>query len=65
MFRELERFWHDESGPELIEWAAVVVILLLATILILGAIGDRLTDIYNEILRILTENVLREPAQPG
>ncbi len=65
MFRELKRFWHDESGPELIEWAAVVVILLLATILILGAIGDRLTDIYNEILRILTENVLREPAQPG
>jgi len=64
MMRELRRFWTDESGPELIEWAAVVVILLLATILILGAIGDQLSAIYKEILRILRENVLRAPATP-
>jgi Flp pilus assembly pilin Flp len=59
--REIKRFLSDESGPELVEWAIVTVILVLATYLILQAIGDQLSDIYREILRILGE-ILRPPA---
>lgn len=59
--RELRRFWSDESGPELVEWAIVTVILVLATYLILQAIGDQLSAIYREILRVLGE-ILRPPA---
>jgi len=61
--RELRRFLSDESGPELVEWAIVTVILVLATYLILQAIGDKLTDIYREILRVLGQ-ILRPPAGP-
>ena len=49
MFQDLKRFYQDESGPELVEWAVVTVILILATYAILSAIGDELTRIYNVI----------------
>ena len=53
MIRELKRFLRDESGPELIEWAVVVVILILATFAILQLIGGELSRIYNVILNTL------------
>ena len=62
--RELRRFLSDESGPELVEWAIVTVILVLATYLILQAIGDQLTAIYREILRVLAQ-ILRPAAGPS
>ena len=65
MLKEFKRFVQDDSGPELIEWAVVTVILLLATILILGAIGDSLSTIYNKIFGFLENDVLRDPAQPS
>jgi len=61
--RELRRFLSDESGPELVEWAVVTVILILATYLILQAIGDQLGAIYNQILGVL-KNIVRPPTQP-
>jgi Flp pilus assembly pilin Flp len=33
------RFWNDESGPELVEWAVVTIILLVAAIVLYLAIG--------------------------
>lgn len=49
---ELRRFLSDESGPELVEWAMVTIVLLLAT-------GIILIQIYNEVIdvmeRILTQ----------
>jgi len=53
MLRELKRFWKDESGPELVEWAVVTVILILATVAILSSIGDELSGIYTKILDTL------------
>ena len=53
MIRELKRFLRDESGPELIEWAVVTVILILATFAILQLIGGELSRIYNRILDTL------------
>ena len=53
MIQELRRFFADESGPELVEWAVVTVILILATFAILQSIGGELTNIYNQILTAL------------
>ena len=53
MIQELRRFFADESGPELVEWAVVTVILILATFAILQSIGGELTNIYNQILGAL------------
>jgi len=64
MVQEIKRFIHDDSGPELIEWAVVTIILLLATILILGTISENLSKIYNTILGILRDDVLTDPAAP-
>lgn len=64
MVRELKRFIQDESGPELIEWAVVTIILLLATIVILGAIRTALADIYRNILGYLQSEDLTTPEQP-
>ena len=32
--RTLQKFWVDESGPELVEWAVVTIILLVAAIVL-------------------------------
>ena len=53
MIWELKRFLKDESGPELVEWAVVTVVLILATFAILQLIGGELTRIYNVILDTL------------
>lgn len=64
MVQEFKRFVNDDSGPELVEWAVVTIILLLATILILGAIRGALADIYRNILAYLTDDNLTTPENP-
>ena len=53
MITRLKRFFEDETGPELVEWAVVTVVLILATFAILQLIGGELTRIYNIILETL------------
>jgi len=38
----LNRFWKDESGPELVEWAVVTIILLVAAVVLYVAVGKAL-----------------------
>jgi len=38
----LKRFWNDESGPELVEWAVVTIILLVAAVILYIAVGQAL-----------------------
>ncbi len=64
MVQEFKRFIYDESGPELIEWAVVTIILLLATIVILGAIRGALADIYRNILTYLQSDTLTAEETP-
>lgn len=40
--RDLRRFWADESGPDLVEWVVVTVILTLAMYAILQALGPEI-----------------------
>ncbi len=42
MIRNIKRFWNDESGPELVEWAVVTIILLVAAVVLYIAVGRAL-----------------------
>ncbi len=42
MFTNLQAFWNDESGPELVEWAVVTIILLVAAVVLYVAVGKAL-----------------------
>lgn len=53
MLQELRRFLRDEAGPELVEWAVVTIILLVATIVILRAVGDELKATYEAVKNYL------------
>lgn len=42
MFKNLQAFWNDETGPELVEWAVVTIILLVAAVVLYVAVGKAL-----------------------
>jgi len=54
MIHELKRFWQDESGPELVEWAVVTIILLVAAVVAYRAIGDQLKETLKSIEQWIT-----------
>lgn len=54
MIRELKQFWQDESGPELVEWAVVTIILLVAAVLAYRAIGTELKATLDSIAAWIT-----------
>lgn len=39
MIGTFKRFWQDETGPELVEWALVTIILVVATLVLYAAVG--------------------------
>lgn len=49
MFGELKTFWQDESGAEFVEWAVVVIILLVAAVVTYRLVGQRLREILEDI----------------
>ena len=42
MIHTLKSFWNDEAGPELVEWAVVTIILLVAAVVLYVAVGNAL-----------------------
>lgn len=54
MSTRVRQFLQDERGPELVEWAVVTVVLLLATGVILSQIYDRVIEVMVGILIQLT-----------
>lgn len=54
MGERLHRFLRDERGPELVEWAVVTLVLLLATGVILSQIYDQVIQVMVGILQQLT-----------
>jgi Flp pilus assembly pilin Flp len=44
----LQTFWRDESGPEMVEWAVVTLVLLVATVAVLIAMRDTLIDMFKQ-----------------
>ena len=50
MIQELRSFWQDEAGSELVEWAVVTIVLLLATVAVLRLVGAEIARVYGDIL---------------
>ena len=51
----LREFWQDESGPEMVEWAVVTLLLLMFTVLGVIAIRDTLIDMFRSAFNRLEE----------
>jgi Flp pilus assembly pilin Flp len=51
----LREFWHDETGPEMLEWAVVTVILLTATVAIMVALRNDLLIFFENIFKAMAE----------
>lgn len=49
MLAEFQKFLNDESG-DFIEWAVRIIILLMAVVLALTAVGGELKKTYEDIL---------------
>ena len=49
MINTFNRFWRDESGPELVEWAVVTIILLVAAVVLYVAVGKALGGVICSI----------------
>jgi Flp pilus assembly pilin Flp len=47
--KEVMRFWNDEQGAEFVEWAVVVIILLVAAVIAYVTVGDELEEILVDI----------------
>jgi Flp pilus assembly pilin Flp len=45
MIHQIRKFWDDESGPELVEWAVVTIILLVAAVILYIAVGKALGSV--------------------
>ena len=45
MFNAMKRFWNDETGPELVEWAVVTISLLVAAVILYIAVGRALGSV--------------------
>ena len=52
----IKRFWDDEMGAELVEWAVVTIILLAATVPVLLLLRDLVNDILKSIFYKLQED---------
>jgi Flp pilus assembly pilin Flp len=51
----MKRFWDDDRGAEMVEWAVVSVILLVATVPVLLAMRGFLITLYREIFDALQD----------
>ena len=58
----LNRFWNDETGPELVEWAVVTIILLVAAVVLYIAVGKILGGVICGVYLSLIH--ISEPTRP-
>jgi Flp pilus assembly pilin Flp len=61
----IRQFWADDRGAELVEWAVVTVILLVATVPVLLMIRDSLNEIFKSMFEKLGEDPDDLWVQPG
>jgi Flp pilus assembly pilin Flp len=52
----IKRFWEDESGPELVEWAVVTIVLLVATVPVLLLLRTAIYDALQSMFKYLEED---------
>lgn len=54
MIGTFQKFWADETGPELVEWAVVTIILLVAAVVLYIAVGKALGGVICSVYCWLT-----------
>ncbi|MCB0215475.1 MAG: hypothetical protein H6648_04870 [Caldilineae bacterium] len=52
----IRRFAGDESGAEMVEWAVVTIVLLVATVPVLIQLKDSLLELFQTIFTVLQED---------
>lgn len=52
----IRRFVGDESGAEMVEWAVVTIVLLVATVPVLIQLKDSLLELFQTIFTVLQED---------
>ena len=55
LYVTLKRFWDDDHGAEMIEWAVVTVVLLLATVPAILVMREGLLDMYRQVFDALEQ----------
>jgi Flp pilus assembly pilin Flp len=53
LLNELRRFWHEEDGTEMIEWAVVALIILASTVAVVILVGAQLRIVLCRMLASL------------
>ena len=53
--KTLTRFWRDETGPELVEWAVVTAVLVTATAATIIALRESVMDALMSIFDALED----------
>lgn len=56
MTKSIQRFWQDEGGAEMVEWAVVTVVLLVATTPVLLLLRDTIIETTRDVLMRLQED---------
>jgi Flp pilus assembly pilin Flp len=51
----LKRFWQDEAGAEMVEWAVVTIILLAWTAAAIIALREQIIDVFNSAFTRIQE----------
>ena len=49
----LQRFWSDQSGAEMVEWAVVTIVLLVASVPAILALQGELLDMFVNLFNAL------------
>jgi Flp pilus assembly pilin Flp len=49
----MKRFWNDDGGAEMVEWAVVTIVLLVATVPALLALRGGLLDMFQQVFAAL------------
>jgi Flp pilus assembly pilin Flp len=47
--RKIIAFWKDESGTETLEWGLVCGLIVVGAITVIGLIGPKVTDMWNDL----------------
>lgn len=51
--RTLQQFWHDDTAQDIAEYAIMLAVLLIVTIVTVRAVGDNANNIFSKVASLL------------
>lgn len=58
MVFELRRFWQEDEGQDLVEYALLLAFIALATIAVLSGVSTQVRSLWNSISKALSDAVI-------